>query len=126
MWLYLLREPKKHFLKIGISGDVEKRRRSLITASGRELILIDAWHGTTETARGWEKRVHKKLKRHRARGEWFRCHPSKAEWIIERHVQNSTPRMLRPHVCQRCGERSEVCECPAFHRKWALAPRPAQ
>lgn len=78
-WLYVICELDENdelgaFAKIGITTDVERRRKELATASARTLdVLATAALGyiSTHQARRLEKAVHARFSHLRRRGEWF-------------------------------------------------------
>jgi hypothetical protein len=59
------------FVKIGVSRSVRVRLGLYRTATAEQARLIALCPGGAET----EARLHKRLARHRYRGEWFRLHP---------------------------------------------------
>lgn len=71
-------------VKIGISSNVRGRMNTLQTSMPFELKLIGCVpHSSVHAARQAEIRLHKKLKRRRIQGEWFRLTPKTREFITE-------------------------------------------
>lgn len=58
-------------IKIGYSRDVTHRIRELSTAAAHDLILLHTIPGNVE----FERAIHRRLKTHRVRGEWFHDSP---------------------------------------------------
>lgn len=57
------------FCKIGVSNDVEARRRTIEMMSGMDVRLV---HSVWSTDALWlEQHLHDELSDHRRRGEWF-------------------------------------------------------
>lgn len=65
MTVYFIRVDKR--VKIGFSHDVEKRLKGLKTACPSPPVLLGVIDGNRNT----EAKIHAKLARHRATGEWF-------------------------------------------------------
>jgi len=82
---YVKKKPtaiKKHYLyaisngqeiKLGMSGDVNKRLKSMQTASPSELVVLWKYYiaNTPSDAIKVEKRLHRACKAYHIRGEWF-------------------------------------------------------
>lgn len=62
---YLLYSPARHLVKVGRSLNVDKRHRSISTATGEKLKLLAVIDGDEE------KRIHDALGASRQLGEWF-------------------------------------------------------
>jgi hypothetical protein len=70
----LPRVPSPDRVKIGITTDVQKRRRSLEHACGSLLTILFALETeSVEVARSHERHIHERLTESRMRGEWFEC-----------------------------------------------------
>ena len=65
-------------LKIGFSGEPEKRLKQLQTAQSNALVLYHQEEVVPENVRALERIIHKTLKHHKARGEWFHLKPDEA------------------------------------------------
>jgi len=112
--IYFAQEEPDGNIKIGFTdGDPAERVRSLQTGCSATLVLLAVGEGTQAD----EKDLHRKLKRFRVRGEWFRPAPEvlalvteyvergfvppagkrapreTAEWVLARHLIG----MLRDH-----------------------------
>lgn len=66
-------------IKIGASGDLERRFRHLCVGSPTPLTLLLAIPGTL----GDERRLHSMFAAERAHGEWFRATPQLRRFIRE-------------------------------------------
>lgn len=77
--------------KIGISNDVERRRRELKNTSGLDVKIIDIPRIFELDAYEVEQTIHKILSRVRRQGEWFSCNLDEIyqayEQIISAHQQ---------------------------------------
>lgn len=65
--VYFVQQGNDGPIKIGVSGNVDKRIRSLSTSSPLPLRLLAVLPG----GRGEEQELHKRLAAHRLGGEWF-------------------------------------------------------
>jgi hypothetical protein len=70
-WIYFVVSSCERYVKVGFASDVENRFAGLKTAHPEE-IFLDAYFIATEAT---EKLLHKALKPHRVRGEWFHLTP---------------------------------------------------
>lgn len=68
-YLYVIRN-EENIWKIGISEDVTSRISNLQTASPSKLTLLATYKSYTPVY-NLEQKVHKKLRKHNIRGEWF-------------------------------------------------------
>lgn len=66
--VYFLQGETTKNIKIGLSNDIEKRIKSIKTACSEKLLLLGWINGGGKT----EKSLHKKFRRLRLHGEWFR------------------------------------------------------
>ena len=64
-------------VKVGISIDVERRRRQLESAGGHMVEVVEIF-GPFKCAARLEAAVHQRLASVRAKGEWFSCEPQDA------------------------------------------------
>lgn len=72
-------------LKIGVSSDVEKRRKSLQTASHKDFLIIHLSRPMRrKDAFAVERDSHQQLAAHAVGGEWFSCTAEEARCAIER------------------------------------------
>lgn len=69
-YIYLM-QSSNGLYKIGVSKDVEGRRRSLETGSGNEVKILSVWDTGRKVAYGVEQSAHRKFKQLNVRGEWF-------------------------------------------------------
>lgn len=67
-------------VKIGFTTDVEQRVKQLQTASPLSLKLLEVTIGTQAV----EAFLHRVLRRHRIRGEWFRIHADDISYALGR------------------------------------------
>lgn len=75
-WVYLMKDLRNGFYKIGESAVPQYREKTL--QSEQPLIeLVEAWSGTTDD----EKHLHRCFAEKRIRGEWFRLNDSDIEEI---------------------------------------------
>jgi len=89
--LYVIFNPELNITKVGISDNVESRKKVLECSCGCELILH--YHTThIFDALKYEAMAHKKLGDKRRIGEWFNVTPEEAaevvKFVIERAVQD--------------------------------------
>lgn len=68
-YLYVIKNEENNW-KVGISEDVTKRISNLQTASPSKLTLVATYKSYTPVY-NLEQKVHKKLRKHNIRGEWF-------------------------------------------------------
>jgi hypothetical protein len=69
--VYFIQDQATKAIKIGVSGDPERRLRSLQTSSPNLLTIL----GTIPGDRDLEVDIHRRLAAHRLQGEWFRPDP---------------------------------------------------
>jgi hypothetical protein len=69
-YIYFIQISPNGPIKIGLSNDVEKRRRNLTCAIPYDLNILGYIGGNQSL----EKKLHKKFKTHYIRGEWFKPH----------------------------------------------------
>lgn len=74
----------RNIIKVGKAGDVRKRVRGLQTASPFEMQVFHTIEVSTQNVGALEKLIHKRLKRYRLRGEWFRIERQTAIDIAQR------------------------------------------
>lgn len=67
IYVYLMRSNLTGYLKIGISGNPKKRKRTLETAQGGKIDIINMFLGDQEI----ESLLHKRFSKYREEGEWF-------------------------------------------------------
>lgn len=65
-------------VKIGFSAEPNKRLKQLQTGHSSPLVLFHKEEVPFENVRALEKLIHKELKHHKARGEWFQISPEDA------------------------------------------------
>jgi hypothetical protein len=78
--LYVLRNPVTRFVKVGISQDVARRKRTIDMACG---VLTEVLCTMASGAR-YERGLHRKLSAYRKHGEWFELPPKVERWLILR------------------------------------------
>lgn len=74
----------RDIIKVGMAKDVGKRVRALQTGGPFEMKVIHKIEVAAERVAALEKLIHKRLKRYRIRGEWFRVEPALAIRTAER------------------------------------------
>ena len=67
-YIYIIKPSYNNYYKIGSAVDVEKRIKSLQIANPSKLRII---YKSRECKRGLEGKIHKQLKKHKHRGEWY-------------------------------------------------------
>lgn len=115
-------------IKVGIASDVRKRLRGLQTGAAYALhvmhqIEVDAAHSRT-----LEKLIHKALKPHHMRGEWFRVAPGKAIRVandcadrFHRELLAAASAQMAEELCPGTVTRNGYCpEC--FNRDSTIVP----
>jgi len=80
-YLYVIREGFHY--KIGVTGDVEKRIKTLQTANASELHLHKVVKFEKGRAFKVERFLHVLLKDYRVRGEWFNPPHGKMDYILD-------------------------------------------
>ena len=71
--VYAFHDPATGLTKIGMSGDVPRRRRQIEKACGGPVAVLAVHEFPTRiAAERAEQDHHRRLNRHRATGEWFR------------------------------------------------------
>ena len=87
-YVYLMYAKKSNQYKIGVSNDVEARRRTLEGSSGLSIEVV-AFYKTKDNAYKVEARLHKLFDKYRTLGEWFEFPDSyslmKFETICDKH-----------------------------------------
>jgi len=81
MYIYVIGTKEKQ--KIGFSGDVEKRLKSLQTGNPETLSVHHKIEVPEERARLVEDKIHKEYAYLRIKGEWFSMEPEKAKGILD-------------------------------------------
>lgn len=74
----------RDIIKVGMAKDVGKRVRALQTGGPFEMQIIHKIEVAADHVAALEKLIHKRLKRYRLRGEWFRLERATAIRISER------------------------------------------
>jgi hypothetical protein len=69
--VYLIADQEAGLFKIGISINVTNRISSLMTGSGRNLVLLKSWNFRNASLTV-ERSLHRKFSEYRTHGEWFR------------------------------------------------------
>jgi hypothetical protein len=77
LYLYAIRRPDAHEVKIGISRDVAARLMMLQRHHGSPLELAAIW----EAGRDYEAAMHERFASARKLGEWFHETPEITAWI---------------------------------------------
>lgn len=77
-FIYLIGNLEYNFVKIGYSVNPEKRLMEIQTGCPFPLVLFDKFEGTISK----EKLLHRKYKRLRTYGEWFRIEGKLAELCV--------------------------------------------
>lgn len=78
--LYVIRAVGTNLVKVGVSGDVERRLRQLQAGSPVELRVEERIVGTRTT----EAHAHRLLKQHgfHRHGEWFELTSDQVKWLL--------------------------------------------
>lgn len=98
-YLYAFKNELTGFIKIGISNNPEKRKRSLEYACGCPLTVVFTIK-TLESAEKVEREVHLKLKEHRQLGEWFNCSEA-AVIAATNNIEIKTRYKRTPHLMKK-------------------------
>jgi hypothetical protein len=69
--------------KIGYSGDVNKRLKTLQTGNPETLTIHHTIEVPNERARLVENKIHKEYNHLRIKGEWFNMTPNKAKDVLD-------------------------------------------
>lgn len=92
MAIYFVREPATRTIKIGFAENPFRRFVALQTACPYELTLI----GVIPGGRAGEAELHRRFKKYRVRGEWFRDAPELLSALYD---------LLQLNVAVECGRR---------------------
>jgi hypothetical protein len=88
-FIYVMQMKLTSDVKIGISGDVSRRRRSLEGSSGQKInICFKAAVGKSKAGRV-ERIAHSYFHKHRTIGEWFDIEPSDAIHFISQMIKDT-------------------------------------
>jgi hypothetical protein len=130
MPVYFIRCVSSGLIKIGHTGDINKRFTALQTGSASRLELV----GTIDTAddAAEERRLHVELAAHRAHGEWFRPVQAVTDIIpIPKHPATGEPqpeppkympgKVGRPSIGDTPTERVDVRVDAARRKRWQQA-----
>ncbi len=97
MPVYFVHNESEGTVKIGKAIDVPKRVRQLQTASSAPLRLL----GQILGGHPEERRIHRDLKEHRRRGEWFEANGTVMEYVRRVLDQNRTARTVQEELDRR-------------------------
>lgn len=88
--VYFLRAPLANLVKIGRSMDIEKRMKAIQVNNGEHLELMKVIAPLEPVA--YEKRLHRRFRAYRQRGEWFRLESDLEHFInqLEDYNTNDT------------------------------------
>jgi len=88
--VYFLRAPLANLVKIGRSTDIEKRMKTIQTNNGEHLELMKVVAPLEPAV--YEKRLHRRFRAYRQRGEWFRLESDLEHFInqLEDYSANRT------------------------------------
>jgi len=81
MFIYVIGTNDKQ--KIGYSGDVEQRLRTLQTGNPENLKIHHTIEVPNKKARLVENKIHKEYAYLRIKGEWFSMKPEKAKDVLD-------------------------------------------
>jgi len=86
LWVYFFQSTNSKAIKIGKTFDLESRQRRVENSHGYEVKLLKAIRVPDESH---ERAIHKKFKKIRLKGEWFKCTPELMEYIenLPNHLQ---------------------------------------
>jgi len=76
-------------IKVGVSGNVKKRLKTLQDGFHLPLEAIKVWKIKIDYVHQVETISHYILSEHRLRGEWFECHPDKAIKEINKIIETT-------------------------------------
>jgi hypothetical protein len=121
-YVYAIAASAVDAVKIGISSDPADRLRSLQTGCPVPLKLRASQDCLDREAARWcEQHLHRRLKRYRLDGEWFKTGPLILRWL-ERYVlfhQDDTGWLCCTATSRRCYGMS--CRSPEQRRQWRAA-----
>jgi len=81
MFIYVIGTDDKQ--KIGISGDVHQRLRTLQTGNPEKLVIHHTIEVPSSRSRLIERMIHKEFSYLRLKGEWFSMTPEKAKLLLD-------------------------------------------
>lgn len=88
-------------VKIGVSGDLDRRVSQLQTGQILELRLVAAWHTKSRKQAFWvESEMHASFERMQMRGEWFRPYPVETMMHRLSQMMRKQPCVVSGHGCQ--------------------------
>lgn len=116
-------------IKIGLAKDVAKRRRTLQIGQPFDLKVLHRLEVSDDAALEVERAIHKRLKRYRIRGEWFRLERglaiSTAERVASQFAKDRTighpddsDTALAKLTCKSCGHSGEAKVRPVHRHKF--------
>lgn len=82
--LYVMAASDAGPCKIGITGNLKRRRAAVQTGCAEPLIIWSAWSTPDDEARNTEMLVHRQFAEQRLKGEWFAITVKEAEDFIGR------------------------------------------
>ena len=95
MHVYFVQSGRRGSIKIGSAINVERRMTTLQTGNPDRLRLLAVIKCKTRgDAMVLEKKLHKKFKRHRLRGEWYKSHIKLAD--IREDLIDERPQIFDP------------------------------
>lgn len=87
-------------VKVGVAHDPVQRMRELNTGTPVEAVLVfERWFATRKIARSIEGRMHRRLQRHHARGEWFKIDLETARAALEALPEPTAADLARQDWC---------------------------
>ena len=87
-FIYIMAAGHRPPIKCGITSNLKKRHRNLVTQSGRNLRIAFCYPMDSEAqARSAEAMAHKALENYRTIGEWFDISPKKARELVGRCLE---------------------------------------
>lgn len=121
MNVYVIAGGRRH-VKIGISQNVEKRRRGIQTGCPFSIRIVQSWH--TSRAREIERKAHRTFAKYRWAGEWFDV-PQRAAALTVGILIKANPCHGLPDkaveravvFCRGCGNSNVLPSIPHVHAK---------
>jgi hypothetical protein len=90
-WVYFIATQDRSHVKVGWATSVRHRLNGLQTAHHQKLIVLAKFRGTVTD----ERDLHRALKKHRVRGEWFVCSDEVMELVDRISNKAQAPDRLR-------------------------------
>ncbi len=99
LWVYFFQSTGANMVKIGQTHNLQRRQNTIENSHGYSVKLLKAIRVPDESH---EKAIHKKFKKIRLKGEWFKCTPELMEYI------EGLPNHLQPQQQELRSQNSEL------------------